>query len=127
MFGRTRRSTPPSPIVARLACLLVALALVSLVGIRSQPSASSAAAETSWQEGTPITGAPSVTESVAGLMRAQRIADRSQRPPVHPKPEPDVDSRRSLPENPGSPKVSRLPGGAPSASTALSTPQTVGP
>src|SRR5213078_403868 len=111
MFGRTRRSTPPSPIVARLACLLVALALVSLVGIRSQPSASSAAAETSWQEGTPITGAPSVTESVAGLMRAQRIADRSGRAPVHPRPEPEFDVRESLPQNPASPDVSQLPAG----------------
>ena len=90
---------------------------------RRRPGSATA---TIWQGGTPITGAPSMTESVAGLMRDQRIADRTGQTPVHPRPEAEADFRSSLPENPRSPDVARLPGGARSASTAPSTPQTVG-
>jgi hypothetical protein len=63
---------------------------------------------------------------VAGIMLEQRIADRSGRTPVSPRPEEKSDFRRSLPQNPRSPDVSRLPGGALSAPTASLTPQTPG-
>ncbi len=125
-MSRVRSSRPPRKVVARIVSLLVGLALLSLVGIRSGPSAPGSARETAWQGGTPVTGASSLTESVADLMRKQRIADRSARTPVSPRPEQDADFRRSLPENPGSPDVSRYPGGAPSAPTPLLTPQTLG-
>jgi len=110
-------------VVVWLACLFLGLGLVSVAGIRA---ASEAASAISWRPGTPITGAPSVTESVAGLMRAQRIADRAGRPPVKQKPEPEADFRTGLPENPASPDVARLPGGTLAPSTAPFTPQTVG-
>src|SRR6266516_1707963 len=126
MSSQARSATIPRKVVAWIACLLVGLALLSLVGIRSESPAPLTAAETSWQRGTPITGTPSVTESVASLMRLQRIADRSGRPPVTPKPESESDFRRSLPQNPGSPDVSRLPAGGRSASTAPLSPQTLG-
>jgi IPT/TIG domain len=112
-------------VVARIASLLAVLALLSVVGLRSASTPGSAT-ETTWQGGTPVTGARSQTESVGGLMREQRIADRSGRTPVSPRPEQEADFRKSLPENPGSPAVSQLPGGALSASTSLSTPQTIG-
>jgi hypothetical protein len=111
--------------VARVTALLVGLALLSLVGLRLAPLGGSAT-ETTWQAGTPIAGGPSRTESVAGLMLDQRIADRSKRSPVSRLPEQEADFRMSLPENPRSPEVSQLPEGAPSASTALLTPQTIG-
>jgi hypothetical protein len=126
MFARTRRATTPSKVAARIASLLAGLVLLSLVGIRSAPPAPGSATETAWRRGTPVTGGPSLTESVAGLMRKQRIADRSGRSRVSPRPEPESDFRRSLPQNPRSPDVSRLPGGAPSAPTASLTPQTLG-
>jgi len=121
-----RSATKPRKDAIWIACLLVGLALVSLVGIRSTPPAPGSATEISWQRGTPITGAPSVTESVAGLMRLQRIADRSGRPTVRPRPEQEADFRRSLPEDPRSPDVAQIPGGTRSASTtAPLTPQTL--
>src|SRR5439155_224014 len=126
MFGHARSSTPPRKAVAGIASLLVGLALVALVGIRSSAPAPGSATETTWQGGTPVTGAPSLTESVAGLMREQRIADRSGRTPVSPRPEQGADFRRSLPENPRSPAVAQLPGGALSAPASPSTPQTLG-
>ncbi len=126
MPDRLRSSRSSRKVVARVASLLVGIALLSLVGIRSAPPAPGSAAETIWQGGTPVTGARSLTVSVAGLMRKQRIADRSGRTPVSPRPEEEGDFRRSLPENPRSPNVSRLPGGAASSSTALLTPQTFG-
>jgi hypothetical protein len=126
MVGRARSSTPSHKVAARIASLLVGLALLSLVGLRSAPPAPGSAAAITWQGGTPVTGVTSTTETVAGLMREQRIADRSGRPPGRPRPEQEADCRRSHPENPSSPDVSRLPGGAPLASTALSTPQTLG-
>src|SRR6187200_2961177 len=125
MFHRARNDTLRK-IAAPIVCLLVGLVLISLVGIRSAPPVAPVAAQISWQQGTPITGEPSRTESVAGLMRLQRIADRSGAPPVHQKPETEADFRRSLPENPASPDVSQLPGGPRSATTGPSTPQTVG-
>ncbi len=126
MFVRARSATTPSKIVARIAFLLAGLALLSLLGIRSAPPVPGPAMETAWRRGTPVIGGPSPTESVAGLMRKQRIADRSGRSRVIPRPEPDSDFRRSLPQNPRSPDVSRLPGGAPSAPTTSLTPQTPG-
>jgi hypothetical protein len=126
MVSRVRKSSPPRKIVARVASLLVGLALLSLVGIRTAPQVPGSATETTWQGGTPVTGAPSLTESVAGLMRDQRIADRSGRTPVSPRPEQEADFRRSLTENPSSPHVSQLPDGARSAPTAPLTPQTLG-
>ena len=45
---------------------------------------------------------------------------------MSPRPEQEADFRRSLPENPRSPDVAQLPGGALSAPTSLSTPQTLG-
>src|SRR2546430_226789 len=123
--GMTMRPEVERKVAARIASLLGALALLSVVGLRSA-SAPGSATETTWQGGTPVTGARSLTESVAGLMREQRIADRSGRTPVSPRPEQQADFRKSLPENPGSPAVSQLPGGARSASTSLSTPQTLG-
>jgi hypothetical protein len=112
--------------VAWIASLLVGLALLTFVGIRSAPTAPGSATEITWQGGTPITGGSSLTESVAGLMRRQRIADRFGRTPMSPLPEQEADFRMSLPENPGSPDVSQLPGGALSASTSPLTPQTIG-
>jgi hypothetical protein len=124
MFGHARSSTPPRKVVAGIASLLVGLTLVALVGIRSPAPGS--ATETTWQGGTPVAGAASLTESVAGLMREQRIADRSGRTSVSPRPEQEADFRKSLPENPRSPDVAQLPGGALAAPTSLSTPQTLG-
>jgi hypothetical protein len=112
--------------VAWVGSLLVGLALLTFVGIRSAPTAPGSATETTWQGGTPVTGAPSLTESVAGLMRRQRIADRSGQTPTSPRPEQEADFRMSLPENPSSPDVSQVPGGALSAATSPSTPQTIG-
>ena len=103
--------------MSRSVCYWSGSSLLSLVGIRSAPPAPPAVAQISWQQGTPTTGAPSMTESVASLMRLQRIANRSGRPPVHPKPETEADFRRSLPENPASPDVSQLPSGPRSATT----------
>ncbi len=111
--------------VARITALLVGLALLSLVGLRLAPFGGSATA-TTWQAGTPLAGGPSHTESVARLMQDQRIADRTGQKPVSPRPEEEGDFRMSLPENPRSPEVSRLPGGALSPSTAPLTPQTIG-
>ena len=113
-------------LIGAIACLLAGLALLLLVGTRSAPPGRSAATGTSWQQGTPIIGPPSVTESVAGLMRAQRIADRLGRPPVKEKPETEADFRKALPENLGSPDVSQLPARARSSSTSAFTPQTLG-
>ena len=121
MQPETRRK-----VVAWIVSSLVGLALVSIVGLRSVPSARGSATETTWQGGTPVTGAPSLTESVAGLMREQRIADRSGRTPTSPRPEQEADFRMSLPENPSSPDVSQLPAGALSKSTSPLTPQTIG-
>jgi hypothetical protein len=121
MQPETRRK-----VVAWIASPLVGLALVSIVGLRSARPAPGSATETTWQGGTPVTGTPSLTESVAGLMREQRIADRSGRTPTSPRPEQEADFRMSLPENPSSPDVSQLPGGASSASTSPVTPQTIG-
>jgi IPT/TIG domain len=121
-----RGSTQPRKAVAGIVSLLVGLALLSLVGIRLAPPAPGSATETTWQGGIPVTGPPSLTESVATLMRDQRIADRSGRTPTIPRPEQEADFRRSLPQNPRSPDVSQLPGGAPSAATTPSTPQTLG-
>jgi IPT/TIG domain len=121
MQPETRRK-----VVAWIASPLVGLALVSIVGLRSVPPARGSAAETTWQGGTPVTGAPSLTESVSGLMREQRIADRSGRRPTSPRPEQEADFRMSLPQNPSSPDVSQLPGGAFSASTSPLTTQTLG-
>jgi hypothetical protein len=108
--------------VAAVTSLLVGLALLSLVGIRLAPSAT----QTTWQGGTPVIGAPSLTRSVATLMRHQQLADRSGRAPTVPRPEQEADFRKSLPQNPGSPNVAQLPGGGPVAPTTLSTPQTLG-
>ena len=116
---------PTRRTVARIVALLVGLALLTLAALHLAPFQGSQAA-TTWQAGTPIAGGPSRTESVAGLMHDQRIADRSGQPPVRPRPEEEGDFRMSLPENPRSPDVSRLPGNVLSRSTALSTPQTVG-
>jgi len=85
------RTTSPRKVVAPIVLLLVGLVLISPVGIRSAPPVAPAAAQISWQQGTPTTGEPSRTESVAGLMRLQRIADRSGAPPVHQKPETEAD------------------------------------
>jgi hypothetical protein len=126
MFGPARSATPSRMAVAGVTSLLVGLALLSLVGIRLAPPAPGSATQTTWQGGTPVIGAPSLTRSVATLMRQQRIADRSGPTPTIPRPEQEADFRRSLPQNPRSPGVSQLPGGGPSAPTALSTPQTLG-
>jgi hypothetical protein len=125
MWRRARNATTPSKIVAGIAAVLAGLTL-SLVGISSVPPALGSATKSSWQQGTPISGAPGVTKSVVGLMRQQRIADRSEQPLVRPKPRPGGDFRRSLPEDPNSPDVSQLPGRTRSAPTAPFTPQTVG-
>jgi hypothetical protein len=122
----TMRPETRSKPVAWIATLLVGLALLTFVGIHSAPTAAGSATETTWQGGTPVAGAPSLTESVAALMREQRIADRSGRTQVSPRPEQEADFRRSLPENPRSPAVAQLPGGGLSAPTSLSTPQTLG-
>jgi hypothetical protein len=122
----TMRPEARSKIAAWIASLLVGLALLTFVGIRSAPRVAGSATETTWQGGTPVAGEPSLTESVAALMREQRIADRSGRTPVSPRPEQEADFRRSLPENPRSPDVAQLPGGGLSAPTSLSTPQTLG-
>jgi hypothetical protein len=122
----TMRPEVERTVVARIAILLVVLALLSVVGIHSAPSAPGSATGTTWQGGTPVIGAPSLTESVARLMHEQRIADRAGRIPKSPRPEQEADFRKSLPENPASPHVSQVPGGAPSAPTALTTPQTIG-
>jgi hypothetical protein len=117
--------TPARKTAARVTALLVGLALTSLIGFRLAPLGGSTTA-TIWQEGTPLAGAPGRTESVAGLMHDQLIADRSGQPPVHQKPEEEGDFRQGLPENPGSPDVSQLPAGTAAPSKAPSTPQTVG-
>jgi hypothetical protein len=111
--------------VARVTALLVGVTLVSLIGLRLAPFGGSTT-PTIWEAGTPLTGAPGQTESVAGLMHDQLIADRSGRAPVRPRPEEEGDFRMSLPENPRSPDVSRLPLGAASPLTAPSTSQTLG-
>jgi hypothetical protein len=126
MVGHARSSTQRRTVVAGITSLLVGLALLSLVGIGSSAPAPGSATETTWQGGVPVTGAPSLTESVAGLMREQRIADRSGQIPTSRRPEQEADFRKSLPENPRSPELSQLPGAATSASTSLSTPQTIG-
>src|SRR6185369_4034936 len=118
-------ATPARKTVAGVTALLVGLALTSLIGFRMAPLGGSTTA-TIWQAGTPLAGAPGRTESVAGLMHDQLIADRSGQPPVHPKPEEEGDFRQGLPENPGSPDVSQLPAGTAAPSKAPSTPQTVG-
>jgi hypothetical protein len=125
MVDRGRSFTPSRKVVVRITSLLVGLALLSFVGIRSAPTAPGSATEITWQGGTPLTGAPGLTVSVVGLMRQQRIADRGGTP-ASPRPEQEADFRRSLPENPSSPDVSQLPGVAPSASTGLLSPQTLG-
>jgi len=125
MTMRPESATPSRKTVARITALLVGVALVSLVALRLAPGDGSTTA-TAWQAGTPIAGGPSRTESVAGLMHDQRIADRSGHAPVSPRPEEEGDFRQSLPENPHSPDVSRLPGGALSPATAPLTPQTIG-
>jgi hypothetical protein len=126
MFGPARSATPSRMAVAAVTSLLAVLALLSLVGIRSAPSAPGSATQTTWQGGTPVIGAPSLTRSVATLMRQQRIANRSGRTPTVPRPEQEADFRRSLPQNPRSPDVSQLPGGTALAPTTPSTPQTLG-
>jgi hypothetical protein len=118
-------STSARKTVARVTALLVGFALVALIGLHLAPLGGSATAAI-WQAGTPLTGAPGQTESVAGLMRDQLIADRAGRPPVRPRPEEEGDFRMSLPENPRSPDVSRFPLGAASPLTAPSNPQTLG-
>jgi hypothetical protein len=62
MFERARSSTPPRKAVAGIVSLLVGLALLSLAGIRLAPPAPGSATETTWQGGTPVTGAPSLTD-----------------------------------------------------------------
>jgi IPT/TIG domain-containing protein len=108
----------------KAAALLVAFSLAAFLGFRLAPRG--AVATSAWQAGTPVTGGPSRTESVAELMHDQRISDRSTPRPVSPRPEEDGDFRQSLPEDPRSPDVARLPAGAPLAPAAPSTPQTVG-
>ena len=85
--------TPARKTVARVTALLVILALTSLIGLRLVPLGGSTTA-TIWQAGTPLPGGPGRTESVAGLMHDQRIADRSGQPPVHQKPEEEGDFRQ---------------------------------
>jgi hypothetical protein len=117
--------TPARKTVARVTALLVALALVSLIGLHLAPLGGSTTA-TIWQAGTPLPGAPGRTESVAGLMHDQLIADRAGTAPVKPRPEEEGDFRQSLPENPRSPDVAQLPGGAAPTSATLSAPQSIG-
>jgi hypothetical protein len=119
------RRTSARRTLARITALLVALALTSLIGLRLAPSGGSTTA-TSWQAGTPLSGAAGRTETVAGLMHDQRIVDRFGQAPVHPRPEEDGDFRRSLPENPASPDVARFPGGTAAPTRAPSTAQTTG-
>jgi IPT/TIG domain len=126
MSKPARSATPPRKALAAIASLLVGLAFLTLAGIRLAPSSPGSASDITWQNGTPVIGAPSLTRSVATLMREQRIADRSGRAPTVPRPEQEADFRKSLPQNPRSPAVSQLPGGAPSAATTLSTQQTLG-
>jgi hypothetical protein len=83
-------------------------------------------ATTIWQAGVPLSGAPGRTETVAGLMHDQLIADRSGTAPVKQKPEEEGDFRRSLPEDPRSPDVAQLPGGAAPRSAASFSPQSIG-
>jgi IPT/TIG domain len=113
-------------IVVRTGSLLVGLALLSFGVSRVSAPPPGSTTEIAWQGGTPVTGAPSRTVSVAALMRRQRIADRAGRAPTTPRPEQEADFREALPENPRSPDVSRLPGVVPFASPAVSTPQTIG-
>ena len=94
MFNRARSSARLRKVVVGIASLLLGLALLSLVGIRAAQPAAGSATETTWQGGTPAAGAPSLTESVAGLMREQRIADRSGRTPVSPRPEQGASTER---------------------------------
>ena len=61
---------------------------------------------------------------MAGLMRDAADRGSIRASAGDQKPETEADFRRSLPENPGSPDVSQLPGGTRSATTAPSTPQT---
>jgi Quinohemoprotein amine dehydrogenase, alpha subunit domain III len=110
--------------VARITALVVGIALLALLAFHFVPLTPSPV--TTWQAGSPIAGGPSRTESVAGIMHAQLIADRSEQAPVHPRAEEEGDFRESLPENPSSPAVSQLPGDAASRSATLSTPQTLG-
>ncbi|MDP9341121.1 MAG: IPT/TIG domain-containing protein [Actinomycetota bacterium] len=108
-----------------MACLIV----VSVSGLHGAAAAgrSHTSGHVGWHRGTPVVGAPGVTRSVASIMRQQRIADRSGPPQIIPKPEPGVPERASLPQNPSSPDVSQLPGGAGNPSPeAPFTPQTLG-
>ena len=59
-------------------------------------------------------------------MHDQLIADRSGTAPVKQKPEEEGDFRRSLPEDPRSPDVAQLPGGAAPRSAASFSPQSIG-
>src|SRR4051812_4266544 len=93
--------------IVRIIALVAGIALVALIALGAGALTSSPG--TIWLSGTPIAGGPSHTDSVAGLMRAQRIADRSTQHPVHPAPEEEADFRTSLPANPRSPAVAQLP------------------
>ena len=111
----------------RIVALLVGLALLSSYGVQLGSSAPASRAVTAWQAGIPVTGGPSRTRSVAALMRRQRIVDRAGLAPTVPRPEQEADFRRSLPEDPSSPRVAALPGGIARSSTAApSTPQAIG-
>ena len=59
-------------------------------------------------------------------MHDQLIADRSGTAPVKQKPEEEGDFRRSLPEDPRSPDVAQLPGGAAPRSATSFSPQSIG-
>src|SRR4029453_19288277 len=115
MSKPARSATPPRKALAAIASLLVGLPFLTLAGIRLAPSSPGSASDITWQNGTPVIGAPSLTRSVATLMREQRIADRSGRAPTVPRPEQEADFRKSLPPNPRSPAVSQPPASAPSA------------
>ena len=71
MFGRARSSRPQRKVVAGIVSLQVALALLSIVGIRSVPPAGPAT-ETIWQGGTPVTGRPRVNDDRAVVLPQQR-------------------------------------------------------
>jgi len=125
MFTRARSETARRKVVAWGVSFVVALALLSLVGIRAT-RATDVSTSASWEQGTPIVGGASVSESVAHLMRLQHIADLAGPTHVHPRPEPESDFRQSLPENLSSPNVSRVGGGAHAAVTSPLASQTLG-
>jgi hypothetical protein len=110
--------------VALVTTALLGVAL-TFAGLRLSPLGGSTGT-TIWQAGIPLSGAPGRTETVAGLMHDQLIADRSGTAPVKQKPEEEGDFRRSLPEDPRSPDVAQLPGGAAPRSAASFSPQSIG-